>query len=220
MSEQTVLFDLDGTLLNTPHLILCAYQNVLDSFDVPFELETVRRTIGRPLNDSFRELIPEFGHQQIDQCVQSFRIKFRELSTEQGENLMFPQALSLLKKLKKEKWKIAAVTSKVKNSAEEVLSLAKARQFFDELFCTDMVANGKPAPDLALLALATLGVLPPQTTVVGDTMDDVNMANGAGVKCIGVTWGVTSKQDFAKHGYHELVSDWQCLSTRLDERKQ
>ncbi len=215
MSKKAALFDLDGTVIDTPAIILSVFEQVMQKQGRALSQDTARQTIGKPLLASFNMLLPNASEQEIEDCISEFRHLFKQEAGRRANDLVFPEWITLAADLKRDDVKIAAVTSKVQASALEVLDQTGITSLFDGIFCNDMVENGKPAPDLTFLALEHLSILPENAIVIGDSIDDISMAKSAGVDCVPVSWGVNSKAGFSTLGVNDAVASWPELKTRL-----
>ncbi|MFF1543790.1 HAD family hydrolase [Streptomyces sp. NPDC058291] len=212
-----VLFDLDGTLLDTPGAIAGVLQRVLEGIgrpDVPGD--RVRATVGKPLGIVFAELtgLPE-GHPEVTEAVARFREQFRAEVVPRAAELVFPGVPELLSRLREEGRKIAICTSKIRSSAEELLEPAGLADAFDAVVCHGMAPRGKPHPDLALLAARSVGVAPERCVVVGDAVDDMRMATAAGMRAIGVSYGVATARQLAEAGAEPVTDTVGALDRAL-----
>ncbi|PWI06959.1 hypothetical protein DIZ27_30750 [Streptomyces sp. NWU339] len=189
-----VLFDLDGTLLDTPRAIVSVIDWVLAESSRPAPpREQVRATVGRPLVAVFGELLNlPHEHAEVEAAVARFRELFRETVVPEAKSMVFPGVPELLEGLRREGRPLAIVTSKIRASAEELLEPAGLTGHFGAIVCHGMAPRGKPHPDLALLAAQRLGRAPEECLVVGDAVDDMRMARAAGMGAIGVSYGVAT----------------------------
>ncbi|MFI8519447.1 HAD family hydrolase [Streptomyces sp. NPDC085481] len=201
-----VLFDLDGTLLDTPSAIADTLHATLAERGRSASDDRVRATIGRPLAASFAQLteLPE-DHAEVQAAVSLFRHLFREQAVPRARELVFPGVPELLDRLRGEGHRIAIVTSKIRPSAEELLRPAGLYDLFHTVVCHGMADRGKPHPDLALLAAERLGLGPEACVVVGDAVDDMRMARSAGMRAVGVTYGVAGEEALNEAGAHTIA---------------
>jgi phosphoglycolate phosphatase len=201
MTGSAVLFDMDGTLIDTPAGILRVLNEVLAEAGRSVPEDQVRATIGRPLMASFASLLalPD-NHQDVAHALTRFRQLFTEVVIPNATELVFPGVLELLAGLRAQDRALAVVTSKIRRSAEELLSAAGLLGSFDVIVCHGMTERGKPHPDLALLAATKLGKSTGQCVVVGDAVDDVRMAVAAGMAAYGVSYGVASRKELEEGG--------------------
>jgi phosphoglycolate phosphatase len=202
-----VLFDLDGTLIDTPSGIVAVLRDVLAEVGHTAREADIRATVGRPLDASFSALIgspPDSP--EVTSSVARFRLLFRERVVPGARELIFPGIPGALHDLRREGCQLAIVTSKVETSAREILVAAGMVNRFDVIVCHGMAPRGKPFPDLALLAAKLLDRSPEQCVVVGDSVDDVRMAVAAGMRAVGVGYGVATPGQLGAAGADVVVA--------------
>ncbi|MEV6985867.1 HAD family hydrolase [Sphaerisporangium sp. NPDC051017] len=201
-----VLFDLDGTLVDTPGGMLTVLRAVLAEAGREADGERLRVTIGRPLAPSFAVLLglPE-EHPEVTRAVARARELFTELVIPHAARLVYPGVPELLAALRAGGRALAVVTSKVRPSTEELLAAAGLLGAFDTLSCHGMTERGKPYPDLALLAAGALGVPPGRCVVAGDAVDDMRMARAAGMDGYGVGCGVATAEQLRHAGARAVL---------------
>jgi phosphoglycolate phosphatase len=202
-----VLFDLDGTLIDTPGGIVAVLREVLAEHGLTAPEADIRATVGRPLDASFSALIglpPDAP--EVVSSVARFRLLFRERVVPGARELIFPGIPEVLHGLRRDGRQLAIVTSKVETSAREILAAAGMVNRFDVIVCHGMAPRGKPFPDLALLAAKLLDRSPEQCVVVGDSVDDVRMAVAAGMRAVGVGYGVATPDQLGAAGADVVVA--------------
>ncbi|TDB94832.1 HAD family hydrolase [Micromonospora fluostatini] len=189
-----ILFDVDGTLVDTPGGMTTVLRAVVTEHGRTATDEQLRRTVGRPLAASFATLLAvPADHPEVARAANRARELFTETVIPTAARLVFPGVPELLATLRDRGHPLGVVTSKVRPSAVELLAATGLLDAFDTLACHGMTERGKPHADLALLAADALGVPPARCIVVGDAVDDVRMANAAGMTAFGVTTGVASR---------------------------
>ncbi|AFR06996.1 HAD family hydrolase [Nocardiopsis alba] len=189
-----VLFDLDGTLVDSPSVIMAAFHDACAPYGaVPLPADA-RGLIGKPLDTILPLLIPRGDETVWEAAKALFRESFARRSRAAASTLVFPGVRELLTDLSEEGARIAVVTSKITRSAHELLESTGLDRHPDLVIGHDLAARGKPAPDPALLAADSLGLRPEECVVVGDSPDDVTMAVDAGMTAIGVDWGVADAE--------------------------
>jgi pyrophosphatase PpaX len=179
-----VLFDLDGTLIDSGAIILASFRHatrtVLDR-EIPDEL-LLAHVGGSSLHDQMRALDPL----RVDELVHSYR--------EHNEPLhdgldAFPGVVDLLQELHEEGRKLGIVTAKRRLTVDLALSRVPLAPYFDTIVTAELTERHKPDPEPVLLALERLNADPEQAAYVGDSPFDMGAARGAGVRAVGVTWG-------------------------------
>ncbi|MBF6174779.1 HAD family hydrolase [Nocardia blacklockiae] len=200
-TRAAVLFDLDGTLLDTPRAI--AEQMVLAVEAVTGvlpELEAARALIGAPLEQMAGALSGSAPDSPTAQAVSAdYLVRYRELIVPKAADLLFPGVRGGLERLARSGLALAVVTSKKHQSAELILEAAGIREQFGAVVGADDVPHPKPHRDSADAALAALGLTDtgPSGVVVGDTAADIGLGAAIGAFTVGVTYGVASTYQIA-----------------------
>lgn len=180
---KAILFDLDGTLIDTREFIFQAYEHALKKHG----LESVTREvlspqIGGGLANIYQEIAPTGNIQNLVDSHVSF----------QNENFhlvqSFPNISSVLDSMKKLGYKIGIVTSRLKNTPQALIA-AGVNNEFDVIVTADDVQKSKPDPEGIFLALEKLNIKPSEAIFVGDASVDIQMGKNAKVKTIGATYG-------------------------------
>lgn len=212
MTPRAALFDLDGTLVDTPALILESFESVCRAHNVAIDRSFVRSLIGKPLDIIFPLLLPAADTNALRDAVEEFRADFAASSLPQARSIVFPGIDDLLQSLRSEGIALAVVTSKITVTAHELLDASGLAEHFSFVAGHDLTLAGKPAPDLAQLAAKRLGVSVSNTVVVGDSVDDIGMAVAAEMTPIGVTWGVSDPSALRRAGAVDVLHDVPTLA--------
>jgi phosphoglycolate phosphatase len=202
-----IVFDLDGTVADTPDLITGIMAGVLTELGVTADRAAIRATIGTPLIDSFRTLMGA-DHPQVEEAAAIYRGRVDSAAGERGTGLLFPGVVDGLAELRAAGLPISIGTSKSVAAAMIVLRACKIADEFDTVVGFDNVEHGKPAPDTALLAAHRLGVEPARCLVVGDAIGDMRMGVAAGMRALGVSYGVGADVDLYAAGATKVVDDF------------
>ena len=185
-----VLFDLDGTLIDSLELLVSAMQHAFDSFAGPRPtVEAWVATIGRPL-------IWQFGqYATSDEEVQALVRRYRSYQYEHHDRLTraYPGIPALVARLHADGHLLGVVTSKTDHLAIRSLAHVGLASHFHAVVGADRTTRHKPEPDPIWFALDELQVERSQAVYIGDSSFDVLSANAAGVTSIGVTWGAASE---------------------------
>ncbi len=197
--NKLVIFDLDGTLLDTPRSIV---ETITATFAaMQFEkcsFDEMRATIGLPLEIAFSTLTNlRSNHDLITSAVKKYQTLYKEMILPKAKELLFPNVESSLRYLRDNNYKLAIITNKIYQSAVSILSSSEILHYFDVVVGADLVAHRKPHPEAANRVLNKLGVLSENTVMVGDTHHDILMAKNAGIQSIAVTYGIDAKKDLA-----------------------
>jgi len=189
MKITTLLFDLDGTLINTNELIIASFMHTLEKFYpgkykrehvIPFMGPTLTESFTTVDENSVNELITEyrrFNVEMHDEFVEEYETVYETIET-----------------LHEKGYKIGIVTTKARNVVEMGLSFSRLKQFFDVVITIDDVQNAKPHPEPIQLALEKLEATPEETIMVGDNYHDIEGGKNAGTKTAGVEWSLKGKE--------------------------
>ncbi len=196
-----VLFDIDGTLLDTREAWIAAFDGGLAAVHrASISGETGAQWIGTPIETIYAERCGLSGS-ELARAVEAFQ-RIEAESVRHGVRA-YPNIHGTLASLGP--WRLAAVTNKRRDTTLEALRAAGILEFFSVVVGGDSVPHKKPSPDAVLRAAAQIGVLPESCAVVGDTENDVNAGKAAGARTIGVTWGYGSRKRLEAAGVDYLI---------------
>jgi pyrophosphatase PpaX len=181
---KAVLFDLDGTLVDSSEAIIKAVEKVLELKGLTCNRAKVARMIGLPLENIFGVLAPNLSEQEIWQLVHEYRKYYMAHHLE--NTTIHPSAQMVLRKLKAKGFKLGIITTKYREPVMDVLSHFGIAELFDVVVTGYEVIKHKPAPDIVLEAAKRLRVDPKQCVVVGDSPLDVQAGKQAGAFTIAV----------------------------------
>lgn len=188
MSFQTVLFDLDGTLIDSLPLIIECSRLAGAEIGLPWDEDHIRSMIGIPLIETGEILLGK-GKGEFYRSV--YLKYFHQLHDEKIK--IFPGIVSLLETLKQRQITMAVVTSKIYDSAIMSLSETGIQDYFSSIITASEPCAHKPSSEPALLALERLGKSSDHTLFVGDSHYDIQCGQGAHLSTCGVTWGMATR---------------------------
>ncbi|MEO8288871.1 MAG: HAD-IA family hydrolase [Chloroflexota bacterium] len=181
---RAVLFDLDGTLIQSvEHIVDCWQYTVRTCLGREITREEVLPTLGRTLYDAFEEIAPGRSAELL-----STYHGYQHTSHDQKITLI-PGTKETLTRLKEAGLRLGVATSKGIPAATRGINLFDLAPFFDTLVTIEDTARHKPHPDPLLVASERLGVPPPEMIYVGDALVDIKAGKAAGMKTAWVTWG-------------------------------
>ena len=189
-----VLFDLDGTLIDSVHLILESYRHTLASHGIPPRTdEEWLRGVGTPLAAQFAPWQDDRGTMEamIDTYPQYNLANHDRMVRE------FPGVVEMVRAVRAKGLKTGLVTSKARTGALRGLRLVGLEDAMDVLVCADEVGNAKPHPEPVEKAVRLLAADPGTTLFVGDSIHDLNSGRAAGVRTAAVLWGPFSRLHLA-----------------------
>jgi pyrophosphatase PpaX len=184
MRYPTVLFDFDGTLVDSGAIILSSFRHAARTVlarDV--EEEQIAALVGGSnLHDQMRVLDAE----RVEELVHAYREHNRPLHDELEA---FPGVEELVEELSKQGRKLGIVTAKGRQTVDLAFRVLDLERHFDVVVTADMTKRHKPDPEPVETALELLGSRPSEAAFVGDSPYDIESGKAAGVFAIGVTWG-------------------------------
>ena len=198
----TILFDLDGTLVDSIELIVAAAMNAFASRTGPAPSEAeIRNTIGRPLPTTFGPWLVD------DDDLPYLIAKYREYQLEHHDRLTTPYEgiVDAVVGLDAVGCPMGIVTSKVGFMAERALVHTGLAQYMRCVIASDSTEKHKPDPEPVLLALKRLGCAPGDALFVGDSPYDMQAARAAGVHALGVAWGAFSVHTLQNAGAESIL---------------
>ncbi len=209
-----VLFDLDGTLIDTIGLLLeCVHHTFEGRTPAPTDEEWVAG-IGTPLR---KQLAP---YTTSDDEIEGLVDRYRSYQREHHDRLTwaFPGVLDTLTELERRGHPMGVVTSKSNEMMDKGLTYVGLDRFMQTRIGMDSCRIHKPDPTPVRLALEELGYLPNESVFVGDSPHDILSGNGAGVVSVAALWGPFTREQLEPSRpsvYLEHVEDLPALLDRL-----
>jgi pyrophosphatase PpaX len=188
-----LLFDLDGTLIDTTDLILHAFHETFRIARIPApDDEVLLSQIGRPLHLQMQD----FDCMRAAELYALYQKIYDEYHDEMARS--FPGVKEVVEELKFRGYKLGIVTSKRIFTARKELQYFKMENQFEIIIAAEDTHRHKPDPAPLLDAMVKLGASPEQTTYIGDTPYDLGCAHGAGVLAGAVMWGPFAREILEK----------------------
>lgn len=190
--KRAVIFDLDGTLLNTLEDLCDSVNVALDRNDMPERtLDEVRRFVGNGIHKLIERAVPDGT---LDETVEQVYLEFRSYYLEHCEDKtrVYPGISELLAELSRRQIPMGIVSNKADAAVKEL-----ARGYFPEISVAIGEREGiarKPAPDSVFEVLRLLNVSKEEAFYVGDSDVDIATAHNAGLACVSVTWGFRDEE--------------------------
>ncbi|WP_456451585.1 HAD family hydrolase [Hydrogenimonas sp.] len=190
----TILFDLDGTLIDSTEAILESFAVAYESFGepVPDEAE-IRRRIGEPLSKMFAEM--GVAKASVEAHVAAYKAHYRNISRQ--KTVLLPTAREAVERAAGFA-RLGVVTTKTGKYSIELLEHLGLMSFFEALVGSEDVTRHKPHPEPVLEALRRMGCDTRDCWMVGDTLMDIEAARAAGVEPFAVTCGYAPAETLAK----------------------
>lgn len=203
----TVLFDFDGTVMDTNEVILQSWQHTFRTLRGREEpVENILRTLGEPLQLTMGNTFPDVP---VEEAVQIYRSWHHENFVDLIR--LFPGMKELIAELKGRGYKLGLVTSRLKYTTGLGLNKFDLVPYFDYVLTADDTDKHKPDPEPILLTLDKIGSLPESSIMVGDTMFDLLCARNAGVKSVVVDWTIALTDDQKKEADYVIKTASELL---------
>lgn len=200
---RAVLFDLDGTLADSLSLIRHIYFKVFEEMEIPWGNGDVMRWIGRPL----RDIADHFaGKEKADFFIERYQHNYHR--DHDFFTALFPGTTEMLKKLREEGIKTGVVTSKGRPGTVRTVDYTGIGEFLDVIITANDVDKHKPMPEPVLKAMELLEVRAEETFFVGDSHFDLQAGRSAGVRVLGVSWGICTPQELNSHDPEGILYSW------------
>lgn len=205
----TVLFDMDGLLIDSEVLWAKVFQKMLDPFGKEIPLKHyVECYSGRTIVENMEGLVAEYDLPYTTEEAVKRVLAFEDAEEAKGVPLK-PGARVLIDYLKENQYNIVLATSSIRKRAEIILSQNGILDKFSAIACGDQVKNGKPAPDIFLKGMELVNANPENTLVLEDSSSGILAARNANVRVICVP--------DLKAPTEEAKAICQCLLNNLEE---
>ena len=205
--KQLVIFDWDGTLIDSQANIVNCFQQVIEELQLPERSsEQISNIIGLGMREALRELFPENDSDAYDKMVDRYRYHF--FASEPSEP--FVGAEDVLSALAQSGYILAVATGKGRNGLNKAFYHTGFGQYFHVSRCADETRS-KPHPLMLEEILDYTGMDPGQAVMVGDTEYDLEMAKNAGIASIGVSYGVHDRERLLKHKPITVINEIRAL---------
>jgi phosphoglycolate phosphatase len=200
----TVIFDLDGTLLNTLDDLTDSVNYGLQQFGFPARNKSeVRQFVGNGIRKLMERSVPSGTSRDImEQCLSTF-VEYYSNNL-QNKTKPYDGICEILNVLKKQGYHLAIVSNKY-DAAVKSLCNDYFKDFIQVAIGESSSVAKKPAPDSLYAALNELGSEKASAIYVGDSEVDVQTAHNAGIPCIGVTWGFRDKEILQSEGADRII---------------
>ncbi len=183
---KAVLFDFDGTIMNTNDIIIQSWQHTFRAIEgAERPLSDITPSFGEPLDLTMAKLFPD---RDTGEMVNTYRDYQRKVY--QDKIHMFPGIPELIGELKARGYLMGIVTSRLWESTTQGLYKFDIAHLFDAVVSAEDTTIHKPNPEPCLICLQKLGLEPHEAIFVGDSKFDVLCARNAGVRSVLVGWSI------------------------------
>lgn len=214
MKYELVVFDWDGTLLDSAGAIVQAIQSACRDLGAPIPDDaSARHVIGLGLIDALRHAAPDLAPENYQAMVERYRHHY--LSGDH-QLALFPGVPEMLSRLKEAGHILTVATGKSRLGLERALDHSGLRPLFQSSRCADE-CHSKPHPQMLEELMAEFGISAEATLMIGDTSHDLLMASNAGVDSLAVTYGAHPHDHLLEHKPKACLHSVRELDQWLDQ---
>jgi HAD superfamily hydrolase (TIGR01509 family) len=213
-SRPAVLFDIDGTLVDSNYLHVHAWQRAFTEVGMPVEAWRIHRSIGMDGSALVDELSARAA-EDVQQRLKDLHTRYYEASSALLTTL--PGTRPLLQRVADSDLQVVLATSAPDNELALLRSTLDCDDLVSAITSSADVEEAKPRPDIVEVALGKAGVTATEAVFVGDTVWDVEAAKRAGVACIGVLSGGVSRGELEDAGAAAVFENAEDLLAHLSD---
>ena len=185
---KAILFDIDGTLVDSNDFHILAWAEAFKQFGHEFRLAEIHEQVGKGGDNLLPALLPDIGEEGTEQLKKAHGDLFKQHYF--GRLKPFPGAVDLLRRCREAGYTVVLASSasgtELDHHLDDVLG---ARKLVDDWTSADDVGHSKPCPDIFVTAAQKAGVAPDEALVIGDTPYDIQAASDAGIRTVAVRSG-------------------------------
>lgn len=192
-TKDTIIFDLDGTLLNSAKGVKNSFIHAFKKFGIKENKKNLDKFIGPPLSYSFGQYLKG---EDIDKAVSVFSDFY--VSKGYKQSSLYKGTLKMLKTLKDNDFKLFVATSKQEFIARQILKDLKADKYFDGIYGADLKTQRLSKEAVLTYAILKADIKTDNAILIGDTFYDKEGADALGMNCAFVLYGYGKKEDLFK----------------------
>lgn len=211
-----LVFDWDGTLMDSEARILACVRATVNDLDLPPPSDDeIRNIIGLGLKEAVMTLFQDADDVLVRRVVNHYRLHF--LNRDQTPSCLFPGARTVLQELRERDYLLAVATGKGRQGLDKVLHETGLEDLFHATRCADETLS-KPHPEMLQQIMLELGVEADETLMIGDTEYDMQMASNARAQRLAVSYGVHAAERLLRHEPLGCLDDIGELTRWLEQR--
>jgi phosphoglycolate phosphatase len=216
IKSKFVLFDYDGTIVNSETAILTGIKYALEFYGYEAPSDNILRTnIGKPLLPVFADLTNNSDTKVHSNLLETYRNWYYKASEKDLINdYLYPDARKIIMALASDGYILGIATNKSRTGLLEGLKRHKLLEFFTTIK-TVHDTKPKPDPEMGLISISEAGVSKSNTVMVGDTISDALMSKNCSIKFIGVNWGFNDAETLSNNGALSVVNSYDELYKKI-----
>lgn len=214
MKYKTIIWDLDGTLLNSLEDLKDSTNYALNEFGFAQKSsEEIKNSLGKGVGHLIAASLPQGEKNPLfNDVLKTFKAHY--LKNSANKTTPYPHIINTLQTLKANGVKMAVVSNKFDGAVKEI-----SRKYFGDIFDLQIgeteTMKRKPAPDMPLYAMEKLNAKKEETLFIGDSEVDLKTAQNTGIKCLSALWGFKTKEELLKNGAQNFAERTEDLPRLL-----
>lgn len=219
MALDGIIFDLDGTLLETNRLHTRAWAMTMEEYGFKVREDRIAPQIGKGGSMLVPDVLGPSAEEELGDEMRDRHSEYYQQLIEQEGVRVYPQVEDLIRACKERGLRVAVATASKEENLEKVLDVAglDLKSMADGVVTDSDVDLSKPHPDVVIAAHEKIGLAPTQCVMVGDTPYDAQAARSGGVTAIGLLTGVHEADVMRRSGMRAVYDDTADLLAHLDE---
>lgn len=211
-SYQLIIFDWDGTLMDTASEFIGAFQQIIQDTGLPERTPAqMRELVGLGVRDVLARLFPGTDPANLFERIRRYR---RRYGWPRAQPRLFEGTYESLRVLKEQGFTLAVATGKSRRGLERAMNATDCRDLFHITRCADESAP-KPAPNMINDILLRTATEPEACLMVGDTEYDIAMSRASGIDALGICRGVHNEVQLRRSGAIAIIEDIRALPAWL-----
>lgn len=204
-AHTVVLFDIDGTLLDSEELIISSYEHALRGIGMTVERPQLKQLMGIALHQAYLSLVPDGKPEDLVSAHRHFTYENLHLIQP------YPGLEHMLQTLQARGYKLGAVTNRTPMPGVDMFSNSCLGKYLEVVVTANDVVNPKPHPEPVLKAISQFQARPQEAVLVGDSPADIMAGKAAGVTTVGAVYGTFGPEihshnpDYIIHSLHGLL---------------
>lgn len=196
MIIRAVLFDLDGTLVDSLEDLTDAVNHIRGAFShLPLTADAVRRKVGKGARHLTQQVLPDASDADVDRALGLFLKYNRQHIADKSR--LYPGIQEILLDLAARNIRMAVISNKNEDLSSLILQTLGIHSLFEIICGGDTYPERKPSPLPLLNVAAGLGIVPNECVMVGDSINDIQAGQQANIYSIGCTWGYGSSEELS-----------------------
>lgn len=201
---KTVLFDLDGTIIDTNQLIIDSFIHTMA--DIPLTRETIIPHMGTTLENQLRVFSGLEDVRELEQAYRKYNLTHHDAMVQP-----FPHVQQVVRDLHAAGIRLGVVTTKIRPTSMKVLEMFDLYRYMETVVTVTDVTHPKPHAEPVLMALDQMGADPKTAIMIGDSPADIQSAQNAGVRAAAVAWSLKGEKTLSGYSPDYMLHDMRDL---------